>query len=375
MKIAFTHPYCWPYVRRGNERNMDVMSRYFARQGHEVTTVSSRPGRREIERGEFGTRILASPVTIPGMSWLNIEPMHTFGFTAWRELRKLDVDVVHSLMFSDALAATRLAERRRFATVFQMNGVGLPGFSCRRFPPEAAIYHRVLATSDVRISCSEFVRGLVLEHYHADSIVIPPMVDVSAFAAARVPRAERPILIAAGDFTVPRKGIRVLLEAFPLVKREQPELILNLSGRMPEAFVEQAVARLPERWRGDVRLLGLGKTEDLPGLYAEANVLVLPAMSEPSGTVLMEAWAAGTPVVTTDHGGVAEFVEDSVGVLFDPLSDGIETRNAEGLAAAILQALRLGADPHTATACRQHAERFSETHIGPRIESLYRRLM
>ena len=85
MKIAFTHPFCWPFVRRGNERNMDVMSRYFTRQGYKVTTITSRPGRRAIEQGECGRRILASPLSIPGMSLLNINQTHTFGLTAWRD--------------------------------------------------------------------------------------------------------------------------------------------------------------------------------------------------------------------------------------------------------------------------------------------------
>jgi glycosyltransferase involved in cell wall biosynthesis len=375
MKIAYTHPFCWPFVRRGNERNIDVMARYFTRQGHDVTTISSHPGRRPVvEDDETGRRKLARAINLPGMSLLNISPAHTFYFTALNELRKNHYDVVHSLLFTDALAATTLAERKGFATVFQMNGVAIPGISCRRFPPEEAMYRRVMHRSDALITCSEYIRSLVLEHYGKDSIVIPPMVDVETFDLGRDGQTECPTLLAAGDFTVPRKGIRVLLKAFPLVKQQVPELVLNLSGRMPEQLVAELTHNLPVKIRDDIRLLGLGKPEDLPQLYTDATVLVLPSMGEPSGTVLMEAWSAGTPVVTTDHGGVPEFVNEDVGVLFDPMTDKFETDNAEGLAEAIIDAIKLAQRPETAAACRAHVRSFSGANTGPRIESLYRQI-
>lgn len=236
------------------------------------------------------------------------------------------------------------------------------------------MYRRVLRTADALVSCSEFVRSLVLEHYRVDSLVIPPMVDVAAFDPGPVPDAAPPYLLAAGDFTVPRKGIRVLLRAFPLVKRRRPDLQLKLSGRLPERLVRERIGEMPAHVRDDVHVLGLGRPEDLPQLYAGAAVLVLPAMGEPSGTVLMEAWSAGTPVVATRHGGIPEFVDDTVGVLFDPATDGLETENAEGLAEAILAGLELGRDPQTAAACRLHARRFSGAVIGPQLEALYRRI-
>ena len=374
MKIAYTHPFCWPFVRRGNERNIDVMARYFTQHGHSVTTISSCPGPRSIEHDDRGTTILARPIHLPGMSLLNISTAHTFYFTALNELRKLDCDVVHSLLFADALAATTLARRKGFATVFQMNGVAIPGISCRRFPPEEAMYRRVMNKSDALITCSEYIRSMVQEHYGKDSIVIPPMVDVEAFDLGEVGQTERPTLLAAGDFTVPRKGIRVLIKAFALVKQHLPELILNLSGRMPEQLIAELAQSLPEKIRRDIRLLGLGKPEDLPRLYTDATVLVLPSMGEPSGTVLMEAWSAGTPIVTTNHGGVPEFVNDDVGVLFDPMTNDLETHNAEGLAEAILSAIKLAQRPETAAACRTHVRSFSGSSTGPIIKALYEKI-
>ena len=62
MKIAYTHPFAWPLVRRGNERNIDVMSRHFAAAGHEVTSIASHAGARSVEREDGVTRILAREI-------------------------------------------------------------------------------------------------------------------------------------------------------------------------------------------------------------------------------------------------------------------------------------------------------------------------
>ena len=43
MRVVLTHPFCWPYVRRGTERNLEQLGRYLTARGHEVTTISTRP--------------------------------------------------------------------------------------------------------------------------------------------------------------------------------------------------------------------------------------------------------------------------------------------------------------------------------------------
>src|SRR6516162_8635251 len=57
MRIALTHPYCWPYIKRGNERNIEELARYLSAKGHEVITISSKPGTATVEQTDFGRRI------------------------------------------------------------------------------------------------------------------------------------------------------------------------------------------------------------------------------------------------------------------------------------------------------------------------------
>ena len=163
----------------------------------------------------------------------------------------------------------------------------------------------------------------------------------------------------------------MLIDAFALVKREQPAARLRLSGRMDRETERALFASLPAHVHRDVEVLGLGRLDDVAQVYREASVYVLPSMWEPSGGALFEAWASGATVVATAHGGLPEFMHPDVGFLFDPQSDGEEPRNPRGLADAILDALALARTPGIRQRCRQHAAQFSWSVLGPDLEAFY----
>jgi phosphatidyl-myo-inositol alpha-mannosyltransferase len=373
MRIVLTHPYCWPHVRRGTERVMQVLGEYLVADGHDVITVSTRPGPSGTERSAAGTRILRRPLTFPCMAMLRVQTTHTFFFTAWRVLRSLDADVVHSFYPSDALAAICVKRRTRLRAVLQLNGVPVPGVSCYRYlPPEGAMFREALRRADRRIACSRFVRDLMREHYGVDADVIPTPIPIESYEVGGGPPDRRPTILALADFNVRRKGVRVLVDAFALVKRQLPDVRLRLSGRMSPALQSALIGNVPGNVREGIEVLGLGQVDDIPRLYREATITALPAMWEPSGTVLLESFASGTPVVATNHAGIPEFVTPEVGVLFEPRSTGEETHNAEGLATALIEGLSLAAQPGTRERCRAHAIQYCWPALGPRIAALYR---
>ena len=371
MKIVLTHPFCWPYVRRGSERNLDNVARYLVSRGHEVITVSSHPNHGMTEITLSGKRILNRPYWFPVMERVHIQETHTFFFPAYRRLSSLDPDVVHSFFFTDALAAACARRHRKFRIVFQMNGIALPGISCRRFPPEAWMWRQALGRVDDRIVCSRFIGELLSKFYGRNYHVIYPPVEVADFPLGQGPPDGRPTILSVADFTVPRKGVRVLIDAFRLVKQSVPEALLRLSGRMPEALQAELLRDVPESVRRDIQILGLGKLGDVPELYRQASVMALPSMWEPSGGAMLEAFASGTPVVATNHGGLPEFMNQEVGVLFDPQSSDQETRNAPGLAEALVEGLRLAQTTGIRERCRAHVQQYSTHSIGPVLEKFY----
>lgn len=135
---------------------------------------------------------------------------------------------------------------------------------------------------------------------------LPDLLDVDRPTVLFVGRLER------------RKGLEELVRAFVHLKAERPTLRLLVVGDGPERARCQEL--LPATLRGDVLFLGKVAPEDLPRFYASADVFAAPALGgESFGLVLLEAMAAGLPVVATSIPGYASVVSDGVeGRLVEP---------------------------------------------------------
>ena len=133
---------------------------------------------------------------------------------------------------------------------------------------------------------------------------------------------------------VEKKGLFVTLDAFKLVRARFPRATLTLAGDGPlEQKLRATVSRLG--LDGCVRFTGFISQQDLETEYQRAHVFVHPSQTAADGNregvpnALLEAMAAGLPVVATLHGGIPEAVQDGVsGRLLD-----------EGDAAGIAEAL------------------------------------
>lgn len=163
----------------------------------------------------------------------------------------------------------------------------------------------------------------------------------------------------------PHKGVHVLLEALAHV----PELgaSLTIYGDFSK---DPAYGRKIERMAANdprVRLAGTFGREELPGVMRDLDVLVVPSLwYENSPNAILEAFAFGVPVVTSDFGGMAELVQDEInGRLF---SVGDATDLAEKLT-------ELARDPSGVEGLRSGipAVKVIEEEIGE-LEGIYRRL-
>lgn len=145
----------------------------------------------------------------------------------------------------------------------------------------------------------------------------------------------------------PGKGHDVLLGALPRLRSWVPEARVVFAGDGELASQLRCAAR---SHGGSV--VFLGHREDVPELLAACDVVALPSFAEAQPTVLMEAAAAGRPVVATRVGGIPEVVDDGTTGLLVPPGD------VRALAAAIAALL---ADPARAAAfggaARARAER------------------
>ena len=161
-----------------------------------------------------------------------------------------------------------------------------------------------------------------------------------------------------------QKNVELLLAALAAVPApRRPQLALAGSGPLNEALQAQA------RQLGlDAELRFLGARRDAPALMQAADLLVLPSRDEGLSNVVMEAMAAGCPVLATRVGGNAELVVDGIsGLLVDSgdqlaLSEALET---------------LGNDAARRLAMSQAAQAriadcYSPTRLAAETEAVYR---
>jgi glycosyltransferase involved in cell wall biosynthesis len=169
--------------------------------------------------------------------------------------------------------------------------------------------------------------------------------------------AARPVVGFVGRIE-PRKGPLDLVRAAPAIRAARPDVRIVLVGDDPYDSAPEYAAQV----RGAADVEHIPWVPDGAAVMRHLDVLVAPSRQEPFGTVLAEAMAAGTPVVATRVGGLAEVVADGVtGRLVEP-GDPAE------LAAAVLAVLadreRMGA------AARTHAQQFGADAYADRVEAI-----
>jgi len=161
------------------------------------------------------------------------------------------------------------------------------------------------------------------------------------------------------------KGPEVLLEAFAKVKREVPDATLDLAGEGEDA------SRLRERasslgFGSAVRFLGPVPHEQMMSLMGQADVFCLPSRREGLPVSVIEAFAAGAPVVGSAVGGMGELVHGpELGFLVPP-------GDAAALAEALLRALRT---PWDRERIRTEADGYDLGRIAVRYLDVYREVI
>jgi len=182
---------------------------------------------------------------------------------------------------------------------------------------------KTIAAADMVISFNETDNGCLLPLLRSPDhlISLNPFIDTAPFAGAAQSRdlhrrqlaeetgfdADVPWLVVAAMMRNDQKldSYRVMARALDLLA-DLPWRLLVVGGGVADAQVRQAFAKVNDR----IAWLGLRSHEDLPGIFAAADVYVWPAIKEAYGMAFLEAQAAALPVVAGNSGGVAGVVEN-----------------------------------------------------------------
>jgi glycosyltransferase involved in cell wall biosynthesis len=193
----------------------------------------------------------------------------------------------------------------------------------------------------------------------ADVVYCPVELDVPEQPAPWPPDGDpsRPVIGFVGRLE-PRKGPLDLALAAPAIRAGAPGARIVLVGDDPYATAPEYVAQV----RAAEGVEHVPWVADGAAVMRHLDVLVAPSRQEPFGTVLAEAMAAGTPVVATRVGGLAEVVADGeTGRLVTP-------GRPDELAAAVLEVL--GRRAQMGAAARVHAQRFGADAYADRVEAI-----
>jgi len=358
VRIALTHAFCSPEVRRGAERFLPALGAALARRGHEVVHFSAARA--------SGTSIDNGVRTVRMRRVFNDDFRHEadFGRRLLPQLAGRRFDAVHSMGRHDAVASIRAARvRGGRRTVITDLGLPDPAWWVSQGRREARAVERVVAGIDVYSGMSQAaVDHLAANYGRQDGVVVPGGVDLGSFAPAPS-REAHPTILFSGAIAERRKGVPVLLEALPLIAQSEPEVQLWLSGPGDgEAFLAEA----PAESRARTWLLGLGDPHRQPERYGRAWVTCLPSTHDSFGMALLESLACGTPLVTTTHSAPQDLVHEGVtGELSTP-------GDPVSLAQACLRGLALARRAETVPACRASAQPYDwDGGLAPLCERLY----
>jgi len=362
LKIGIVSPYGYPHPGGVNEH---VRFTYEAmrRMGHDVWIITSKYGRERESEGHvirLGTGWAAPANGSVGRVTLGLR----FKRQAREVLEAHRFDILHfHEPFVPFLSPTVLdaSETVNIATFHAFGGFSPSYWIGSRFTG------RLAARLHGRVAVSGAARHFINRYFPGDYRIIPNGVDLDRFASAEPFEELRDgtlNILFVGRFEE-RKGLIHLLKAYHRLRKRKVDARLLVVGAGPKEREYRRFVGL--RGIRDVEFLGRVDDEAKVRYFASADIYCAPNTGQESfGIVLLEAMAAGVPIVASDIHGFKRVVERNVqGILVEP-------RNHRALAAALYALAR---DPdlrdEMGEAGRLRAPEFTWDRVTERIVDFY----
>ena len=282
---------------------------------------------------------------VPFLRTVLREPLYLWAL--WRGLKNADVAHIFSASYSSFLLAPLPA-----LYVARMRGkktlINYHSGEARDHLQKSRIARRALKHADRLVAQSGYLVE-VFREFGLEAQAIPNIIDLSHFHY-RVRRPLRPHLVCTRGFH-PYYGIDVVVRAFADVQKAYPEAQLDLvGGGALEGSIRDLVRELS---LSNVKFVGVVSRGEIGRSYDRADIFVNGSNLDNMPVSVLEAFAAGTPVVTTEPEGMKFIVTHERTGLFSPSGD------ATALAQNILRVLR---EPELAAQLAQNAHEESSRY-------------
>lgn len=289
---------------------------YWQARGFEVSVGYSTPGPLEDDFRALGVPLYPLP------RYFRLDPL--LGWRMFRLARRLRPDVVHTHLFKSDFFGRPAARLAGVPVVVSTLHSADPW---ARNPLFGRLYGLTARFADRLIAVSETVRAYHLKYTAArpsQVLTIENGVDVARFetvaAEGRTLRRvlgippDAPLLGTIGRL-VPDKGQAYFLQAASRLRDRFPQARFLVVGDGPE---EDALRALAEQLDLADAVMFTGFRQDIPALLGAMDVLVMSSLREGLPLTLLEALAAGVPVVATDTGGVRALLGEDAGLVVPP---------------------------------------------------------
>ncbi|HEY1266899.1 MAG TPA: glycosyltransferase family 4 protein [Candidatus Binatia bacterium] len=315
----------------GQEVQASVLRERFRQQGHGVDFVPINPrfprAAGWLRRVPYLRTVLNEALYIPTLARLRrADVVHVFSASYWSFL----------LAPAPALLTAKVFGKR---VVLNYHS----GEAADHLSRWGILVHPFLKLADEIVVPSEYLKEIFARHGYRVR-VIRNVVDTSNFRF-RERRPLRPRLLSTRNLE-PIYRVDNTLRAFALLRSRNPEATLTIAGSGSE---EQRLRRQAAPFAGSVRFAGRVEPASMPRIYDEADIFVNSSVVDNQPLSVLEAFAAGLPVVSTPTGELATMVrEGDTGSI-------VPAKNPEAMAAAIARLLA-EADGTLAMARRARAE-------------------
>ncbi|HLF71324.1 MAG TPA: glycosyltransferase family 4 protein [Dehalococcoidia bacterium] len=369
MKIALVSPYDLA-VPGGVNSHIHHLAEHFIALGHEVRLIAPSS---DVSKASPYAIVVGRPRSIPaGGSVARMAMSPRLADPVRRILAEEKFDVVH---VHEPLVSFMTIQFLRFSNAINVGTFHAARESgARLYTYTRRLLKDVFRRLDGKIAVSQAAASLIVPHFPGYYNIIPNGVDVERFSAPAAPMPELDdgmINILSVGRLEKRKGQRYLLRAFAEVKKRRPAARLVIVGGHGERQRRGYETWVREHGLRDVVFTGFVPDADLPRYFHSAQIFCAPNTgNESQGIVLLEAMAAGCPVVASNIGGFAGVVTHGVeGLLVRP-------KDASALADALVELID---DPERrkemAAAGSERAQHFSWERVAQRVLSYYERLL
>jgi glycosyltransferase involved in cell wall biosynthesis len=362
-----------------------VVNHYLLREMSEhedlfVDLVTSSRTRTNYETEQFASRITIYKVPVNNKNIHHSSNRELLAY-AWRGLRfsrrllqqhQYDMSFAFAGVPAGAISHA-LKSLAGLSYVVSLQGPDVPGFEARYnylYPVLKPVLRRIWGAAAAVTAISKDHQRLA--HQTMPDLRIPIIhngVDTTMFHPPEVSRRGAGVRVLCVGRLIERKGQHLLLQAFSRLRRNAAcPVALTLVGT---GDAEDSLRRLASELGVEhaVTFTGFVPRDDMPHLYRQSDIFVLPSQNEGMSIALLEALASGLPVVVTDVGGTEELVQPGVNGFVVPWAD-VEalSQSLEKLVVDPLLRQKLG------NTSRAQAARFSWTTVANEYVSLLRAL-